>query len=305
MSGLLIKNGRVVDPASRVDGIRDLLIVGGKIKDIGSRVGGGGTKAIDAKGMLVLPGLIDMHAHLRDPGRPDKETIATGTRAAALGGFTSVCCMANTEPPIDNPAVVKYIRNKAETEGVVNVYPIAAVTKGLKGEVLAEMGLMLEEGAVAFSDDGNPVMQADMMRRALEYSRQFGVPVISHCEDKNLSLDGAMNESALSTAIGLPGIPALSEEIMVARDIRLAKEYGKVHIAHVSSAKSVELVRQAKRKGIPVTCETCPHYFSLSEEAVREYDTNAKVNPPLKSEQDVKAVIKGLKDGTIDVIAKP
>jgi len=303
MSGLLIKNGRVVDPASRVDGIRDLLIVGGKIKDIGSRVGGGGTKAIDAKGMLVLPGLIDMHAHLRDPGRPDKETIATGTRAAALGGFTSVCCMANTEPPIDNPAVVKYIRNKAETEGVVNVYPIAAVTKGLKGEVLAEMGLMLEEGAVAFSDDGNPVMQADMMRRALEYSRQFGVPVISHCEDKNLSLDGAMNESALSTAIGLPGIPALSEEIMVARDIRLAKEYGKVHIAHVSSAKSVELVRQAKRKGIPVTCETCPHYFSLSEEAVREYDTNAKVNPPLKSEQDVKAVIKGLKDGTIDVIA--
>jgi dihydroorotase len=303
MAGLLVKNGRVIDPASKLDGIREILIVGGKIKDIGTRVGERGTKAIDARGMLVLPGLIDMHAHLRDPGRPDKETIATGTRAAALGGFTTVCCMANTEPPIDNPAVVKYVRNKAETEGVITVYPIAAVTKGLKGEVLAEMGLMLEEGAVAFSDDGNSVMQTDIMRRALEYSRQFGVPIISHCEDKNLSEGGAMNESALSTAIGLPGIPALSEEIMVARDIRLAKEYGRVHIAHVSSAMSVELIRQAKRKGFPVTCETCPHYFSLSEEAVREYDTNAKVNPPLKSEQDVKAVIRGLKDGTVDAIA--
>ena len=303
MSDLLIKNGRVVDPASRLDGIRDLLMVGGKIKAIKPRVSSRGSRVIDAKGMLVLPGLIDMHAHLRDPGRPDKETIASGTRAAALGGFTTVCCMANTEPPIDNPAVVKYVRNKAETEGAVNVYPIAAVTKGLKGEVLSEMGLMLEEGAVAFSDDGNPVMQADMMRRALEYTRQFGVPVISHAEDKNLSHGGAMNESALSTAIGLPGIPALSEEIMVARDIRLAREYGRVHIAHVSSAKSVELIRQAKRKGIPVTCETCPHYFSLTEEAAKEYDTNAKVNPPLKSKEDVKAVIRGLKDGTIDAIA--
>ncbi|MEE8637858.1 MAG: dihydroorotase [Candidatus Margulisiibacteriota bacterium] len=302
MAGLLIKNGRVIDPASKLDGKRDILIVGDKIKSIKSRVTSRGARVIDAKGMLVLPGLIDMHTHLRDPGRPDKETIASGTRAAARGGFTTLCCMANTEPPIDNPAVVKYVRNKAETEGVVNVYPVAAVTKGLKGEALAEMGLMLEEGAVAFSDDGNSVMRADLMRRAVEYARQFGVPVISHCEDKNLSHAGAMNESALSTAIGLPGIPALSEEIMVARDIRLAQEYGRVHIAHISSARSVELIRQAKRKGIPLTCETCPHYFSLTEEAIMEYDTNAKVNPPLKAKEDVKAVMRGLKDGTIDCI---
>lgn len=303
MAGLLIKNGRVIDPASKLDGVRDVLIEGGKIKAVKSRVTSHESRVIDAKGMLVFPGLIDMHAHLRDPGRPDKETIASGTRAAAKGGFTTVCCMANTEPPIDNPAVVKYVRNKAETEGVVNVYPIAAVTKGLKGEVLSEMGMMLEEGAIAFSDDGNPVMRSDMMRRALEYSRQFGVPVISHCEDKGLSHDGSMNESALSTAIGLPGIPSLAEEIIVVRDIMLAQEYGRVHIAHVSSARSVELIRRAKRRGVPVTCETCPHYFSLTEEAVREYDTNAKVNPPLKSDKDVKAVIRGIKDGTIDVIA--
>ncbi|MFH1347375.1 MAG: dihydroorotase [Candidatus Margulisiibacteriota bacterium] len=300
---ILIKNGRVIDPASNLDGVRDILIENGKIKKIGARVMGRGAKIIDAKGKLVLPGLIDMHAHLRDPGRPDKETIASGTRAAAKGGFTSVCCMANTEPPIDNPAVVKYVRNKAETEGAVNVYPIAAVTKGLKGENLAEMGLMLEEGAIAFSDDGNPLEQAVLMRKALEYAKQFGVPVISHCEDKGLSQGGSMNESALSTEIGLPGIPALSEEVMVGRDIMMAREFGAVHIAHVSSANSVELIRQAKKKGIPVTCETCPHYFSLTEEAVKEYDTNAKVNPPLKSKKDVKAILKGLKDGVIDVIA--
>lgn len=303
MAGLLIKNGRVIDPAANLDSVRDVLIENGKIKKIGARVVGRGAKVIDAKGMLVLPGLIDMHTHLRDPGRPDKETIATGTRAAAKGGFTSVCCMANTEPPIDNPAVVKYVRNKAETEGVVNVYPIAAVTKGLQGENLAEMGLMLEQGAIAFSDDGNPLMQAAVMRKALEYASQFGVPVITHCEDKRLSHGGSMNESAVSTEIGLPGIPALSEEVMVARDTMLARDFGPVHIAHVSSANSVELIRQAKKKGIPVTCETCPHYFSLTEEAVRDYDTNAKVNPPLKSKKDVKAILKGLKDGVIDVIA--
>ncbi|OGB87724.1 dihydroorotase [Candidatus Falkowbacteria bacterium RIFCSPLOWO2_12_FULL_45_13] len=303
MAKLLIKNGRVVDPASNLDGQRDVLIVDGKIKTIKSQVMSRGARVIEAKGMLVLPGLIDMHAHLRDPGRPDKETIASGTRAAAMGGFTTICCMANTEPPIDNAAVVKYVKNKAEIEGVVNVLPIAAVTKGLKGEALAEMGMMLKEGAVAFSDDGQPIMRADVMRRALEYARQFKVPIISHCEDKALSHGGSMNESALSTALGLPGIPALAEENMVARDIALAREFGRLHIAHVSSAKSVDLIRQAKKKKIDVTCETCPHYFSLTEEAVKGYDTNAKVNPPLKSRTDVKAIIKGLKDGTIDVIA--
>jgi dihydroorotase len=303
MAGLLIKNGRVVDPASNLDGKRDILIEGGKIKKIGARVVGRGARVIDAKGMLVFPGLIDMHTHLRDPGRPDKETIASGTRAAAMGGFTTICCMANTEPVVDNPAVVKYVVNKAETEGVVNVFPIAAITKGLGGKKLAELGLMLKEGAIAFSDDGKPLMDAKMMRRALEYSRQFDVPIIAHCEDSSLSSGGAMNEGKLSTAIGLPAIPALSEEIMVGRDVQLAEEFGRIHIAHVSSAKSVDIIRRAKRRGVKVTCETCPHYFSLTEEVVDTYDTNAKVNPPLKTKKDVKAIIKGLKDGTIDVVA--
>jgi dihydroorotase len=303
MTGILIKGGRVVDPASNVDGVRDVLLQDGKVAKLGTRVEGRGAMVIDAKGLLVLPGLIDMHAHLRDPGRPDKETIASGSRAAALGGFTTVCCMANTEPPVDNPAVVEYIVAKAKAEAIVNILPVAAITKGLKGEELAEMGRCFAEGAIAFSDDGRPVMRADVMRRALEYARQFGVPVISHCEDAGLSAGGAMNESAVSTEIGLPGIPALSEEIMVARDIMLAREYGKIHIAHVSSANTVRLIRQAKKEKIPVTCETCPHYFSLTEEAIRHYDTNAKVNPPLKSPADVREVVRGLKDGTIDAIA--
>jgi len=303
MTELLIKKGRVVDPASNLDAIRDVLIKNGKIELISARISRRVAKVIDAGGKLVLPGLIDMHAHLRDPGRPDKETIASGTRAAAKGGFTSVCSMANTEPVVDNPAVVRYVRNKAETEGVVNVFPVGAITKGLKGEALAEMGLMLAEGAVAFSDDGRPVVRADIMRRALEYARQFGVPIISHCEELSLSHGGVMNESALSTLIGLPGIPSLAEEVMVARDCMLAETYGRVHIAHVSSARSVEIIRRAKKRGVAVTCETCPHYFSLTQEAVKDYDTNAKVNPPLKSKADVAAIIRGLKDGTIDAIA--
>jgi dihydroorotase len=300
---ILIKNGRLIDPASKIDAIKDLLIDGDKIAKIANRLSASGARVIDAKQMLVLPGLIDMHAHLRDPGRPDKETIASGTQAAAKGGFTTVCCMANTDPVIDNPAAVRYVKSKAEEEGMVNVLPVGAVSRGLQGEVLCEIALMLEQGAVAFSDDGNSVMKAEVMRRALEYARQFGALVISHCEDKSLSHGGAMNESALSTKIGLPGIPSLSEEIMVARDILLAKEYGKIHIAHVSSANSVELIRRAKKQGIKVTCETCPHYFSLTQEALCNYDTNAKVNPPLKSAKDVKEIIKRLKDGTIDVIA--
>jgi len=303
MAKLLLKQGHVIDPANKIDGVRDVLIDNGKIVKVGTKVKELGAREIDVKGLLVLPGLIDMHVHLRDPGRPDKETIASGTRAAAMGGFTTVCCMPNTEPPIDNQAVVKYVRDKAISDGVVNVWPIGAITRGLKGEQLSEMALMLEQGAVAFSDDGHSVMRASIMRRALEYSRQFNVPIISHCEDIDLAQGGSMNEGALSTEIGLPGIPSLAEEIIVARDILLAREYGRVHIAHVSSANSVELVRQAKRKGLPVTCETCPHYFSLTEGAVKNYDTNAKVNPPLKSAADVKAILRGLKDGTIDAIA--
>ncbi|MCU0641011.1 MAG: dihydroorotase [Candidatus Margulisbacteria bacterium] len=303
MSKLLIKGGRVIDPAAGLDGIRDVLLESGKVKEIGVRVKGQGARVIEAKGMLVFPGLIDMHVHLRDPGRPDKETIASGSRAAALGGFTTICCMANTEPPIDNPAAVEYIIAKARTEAAVNVLPIAAVTKGLRGEELAEIGRCRMEGAVAFSDDGHPIMRADMMRRALEYTRQFDVPVIAHCEDTGLSAGGTMNEGAVSTEIGLPGIPSLSEEIMVARDVLLAREYGRVHIAHVSCARSVKFIRDARREGASVTCETCPHYFTLTEDAVRHYDPNTKVNPPLRTKADRQAIIRGLRDGTIEVIA--
>lgn len=298
---ILIKGGRVIDPANNTDEVRDVLIEDGVIG--GTKGKGQADQTIEAKGKWVLPGLIDLHTHLRDPGRPDKETIASGSRAAALGGFTTICCMANTNPPADNPAVIEYIVAKAKKEAVVNVLPVAAVTKGLKGEELAEMGRCFAEGAVAFSDDGKPVMRSDVMRKALEYARQFGLPVISHSEDCNLSFGGSMNEGTVSTEIGLPGIPALAEEIMVARDIMLAREFGRVHIAHVSAAGSVRLIRQAKKDKINVSAETCPHYFSLTEEAVRNYDTNCKVNPPLRTKEDVAEVIKGLQDGTIDAIA--
>jgi len=303
---ILLKRGRIIDPSSKLDAVMDLLLEDGKIKKVGQNIAPASVKAsevIEIEGLWVLPGLIDMHTHLRDPGRPDKETIASGAKAAALGGFTSICCMANTSPPVDNPAVVEYILAKARAEAVVNVYPVAAVTKGLKGEELAEMGRCHAEGAIAFSDDGRPVMRSDMMRRALEYAKQFPALIISHCQDLNLSQGSVVNESLLSTTIGMTGTPALAEEIMVARDIMLAKQYGRVHIAHVSSAGSVELIRKAKKEGAPVSCETCPHYFALTEEAVREYDTNAKVNPPLRGKQDLLAIIRGLKDGTIDVIS--
>ena len=303
MTSLLIKGGRVIDPANKLDEVKDVLIEAGKIAKVAGNLSAAGAEVIEAKGKWVLPGLIDMHVHLRDPGRPDKETIGSGSRAAALGGFTTICCMANTNPPIDNPAVVEYVVAKAAREAVVNVLPIAAVSKGLKGEELAEMGRCFAEGAVAFSDDGQPVMRADLMRRALEYAKQFSVPIISHCEDSNLSAGGSMNEGEISTQIGLPGIPALAEETMVARDIMLARQFGRVHIAHISTAGSVRLVRQAKIDRLPVTCETCPHYFSLTEAAVKEYDTNAKVNPPLRSAGDLAAIVQGLKEGTIDVIA--
>ncbi|MFH1618076.1 MAG: dihydroorotase [Candidatus Margulisiibacteriota bacterium] len=303
---LLIKKGKVVDPASRTEGIADILIEDGRIKSVapGQRAKVKQSQIIDAEGLLVLPGLIDMHCHLRDPGDPEEETIASGSMAAAMGGFTSIACMANTTPPIDTPAMVKYIVGKAEAEGLVNVFPIGAVTEGLKGEALAEMGRMRDEGAVAFSDDGQPVMNSRIMRIALEYSKQFNMPIISHCEDLPLCGDGVMHEGYYSTILGLPGIPAASEEIMIERDIKLAREFGgRLHIAHVSTRRSVEIIRKAKREGVKVTCETCPHYFVLTDKDVLGYDTNMKVKPPLRSEADRKAIIRGLKDGTIDVIA--
>lgn len=301
----LIKSGRLVDPASKVDAVTDILVSEGKIKSVRPRLSPSSSKMpiLNAKGLIVFPGLIDMHAHLRDPGDPEEENIASGTRAAAKGGFTSVCCMANTHPPLDTPSMIEYVVSKAKKEGMVKVHPIGAVTLGLKGKMMTEMGRMIEEGAVAFSDDGHPVLDSGILRLALEYLRQFDLPIISHCEDPGLSGGGQMNEGYFSTIWGLKGIPTLAEELMVSRDIALAKEYGRVHIAHISSAGSVELIRRAKQAGLPVTCETCPHYFTLTEEEIEGYNTSAKVNPPLRSEKDLEAVIEGLKDGTIDVIS--
>ncbi len=300
----LIKGGVVVNPASGLVEQRDILIEGEKIREVSKNINVSlQCEKIDVSGKYIFPGLIDMHVHLRDPGMADKETIETGTRAAAVGGFTSVACMANTDPVADNESVIEYIIAKSQKSGVVNVFPIGAITKGLKGEQIAEIGKMYFAGAVAFSDDGRCVMNSLVMRYAFEYARQFNCPIISHCEDHNLSDGGLMNESYLSTILGLKGIPPLAEEIMVQREILLAQEFGHVHIAHVSTAKSVEMIRQAKAKGIKVTCETAPHYFTLTEAAVENYNTNAKVNPPLRSETDIKAIIEGLKDGTIDAIA--
>jgi len=261
-------------------------------------------KIIDANGLYVLPGLVDAHCHLRDPGYEYKEDIVSGTRSAAKGGFTSIACMPNTNPPVDNAAVVRYIIEKSQKEGYVNVFPIGAITKGLEGNELSEMGIMREAGIVAVSDDGKPVMNSDVMKKALIYAGQFGLPVISHCEDLNLTDNGCMNEGLTSTMLGLRGIPSISEDVMVAREILLSQYTGvPVHIAHVSTRVSVELIRQAKKRGIKVTAETCPHYFTLTEEACQDYNTNAKMNPPLRSREDLEAVIEGLKDGTIDIIA--
>lgn len=301
---ILIKGGKVIDPANNFSGKADILIEDGKIKDVGMDLDTAGAEVIDAAGKLVVPGLIDMHVHLREPGLEAKETIATGTRAAARGGFTSVACMPNTKPVIDNQALVEFIKTRAASEGVVNVYPIGAITKGSAGSELAEIGDMKMAGAVGVSDDGHPVMNAQVMRLAMEYSKMFNLTVISHCEDINLVADGVMNEGYYSTVYGLKGINRLAEEVMVARDIMLAEVTGaRVHIAHISTTGSVELVRMAKKKGLKVTAEATPHHFTLTDEAVGTYDTATKVNPPLRREDDVRAVKEGLRDGTIDVIA--
>jgi len=306
---LVIRNGRVVDPKNKIDKKADILIENGKVIKIGesSKFRPGdvtrSTITIDAAGKVVTPGLVDMHTHLREPGREDEETIASGTRAAAQGGFTSICCMPNTQPVIDSVSGVKFILSTASQEGVVNVYPIGSITKERKGKELAEIGKMRIAGIVGISDDGKPVMNAQIMRRALEYAKMFNLPVISHCEDLDLSTGGVMNEGFTSTVLGLKGIPRQAEEIMVARDIALAElTGGKLHLAHITTRRSVELIRQAKKKRIKVTCETAPHYFSLSEEDVRGYDTNTKINPPLRTKDDIEALCEGLADGTIDCI---
>ncbi len=312
-----IRNGRLIDPSQGIDGYGDLVIEDGKIaemsikgaetprkKQSASAANTGSERAIDARGMLVIPGLVDMHTHLREPGFEYKETIKTGTMAGIRGGFTSLCPMPNTNPVNDNPTVAAFVIKKAMAEGYCSVFPIGAITKGQQGLELAEMGLMQEIGCVAYSDDGRPVMNSLVMRRALEYSKAFTFPLIAHCEDLSLSDDGVMNEGSLSAYLGLKGVPAAAEEVMISRDIMLAKlTGGRLHIAHVSTRGSVEIIRRAKNEGIRVTAETCPHYFSITERAVLGFDTSAKVNPPLRSDDDVAAIKEGLKDGTIDVIA--
>ena len=302
---ILIKNGRIIDPANNSDRVADLLIEGGKIVKIGQKISVlSDTEVIDATGQLVVPGLIDIHTHLREPGYEYKETIRTGTLAAAAGGFTTICCMPNTNPVNDCKSVTEFILNKAATEGVVNVLPVGAITKGCRGEEITEMAELRDAGCIAVSDDGRPVLNSSVMRRAMEYAKMFQLPVISHCEDALLSEDGVMNEGGVATGLGLKGIPNASEDVMVARDIALAELTGShLHLAHVSTEGAVELIRRAKESGINVSAETCPHYLVLTDEAVMGYNTNAKMKPPLRSLKDVEAVRKGLQDGTIDIIA--
>jgi len=301
---LIIAGGRVIDPESKTDRIVDVFIRDGVIKKVEKARGKIRAKEIiDAKGKLVVPGLIDMHTHLREPGREDEETIYTGSCAAAAGGFTSICCMPNTEPPIDNQETVEFVQQKAK-EAKCRIYCIGCVTKGRKGEELTEINDLVRAGVVAISDDGRPVCNSQVLRNALEYSRMFDLPVISHCEDMDLSADGAMHEGFVSTNLGMCGVPAIAEEIAVARDIALAEfTKARLHVAHVSTEGSVDLIRQAKKRGVTVTCEATPHHFTLTDEIIRTFDTNAKVNPPLRTKKDVEAIKRGLKDGTIDCIA--
>jgi dihydroorotase len=306
MSRLLVRGGRVVDPSQGIDRTLDVLLADGTVEKLGARIPARGASVIDAAGLVVCPGFIDIHTHLREPGREDKETIASGTRAAAAGGFTAVCAMPNTYPVNDTAGITRAIVEKARAEGAARVYPIGAITRGQQGEELAEFGDLSEAGCVAFSDDGRPVASARMMRRALEYARTFGLVLIDHCEEETLAEKACMNEGPVATLLGLRGVPAAGEAIMVERDVLLAElTAGRVHIAHLSAAASVDAVRRGKARGVKVTAEVTPHHLFLTDEAVREtgYDTNTKMNPPLRSESDRVAVIEGLRDGTIDCIA--
>ncbi len=325
MTSLAIRGGRVIDPANGVDAIADVLIEGGRIAAVGPDAGKGASETLDARGLVVCPGFVDIHTHLREPGFEHKETIATGTLAAARGGFTTVCAMPNTQPPIDSAAAVEFVLRTARTQGAVRVLPIACVTRGRAGRELADLAELAQAGAVAFSDDGAPVADAHLMRRALEYAGMLpstaagaalrtGLPIIDHCEDPSLAAGGVMHEGWVSTRLGLRGTPAAAEEAMIARDIALAEQTGShVHIAHVSTAGAVELIRGAKARGVRVTAEVTPHHLALTHEAVMlgpgeaqgrlAYDTNAKVNPPLRTAADAAACLAGLLDGTIDCIA--
>lgn len=300
---LLIKGGRVIDPANRRDDALDVLVDNGRIAKVSENITDAGAKVINAKGLVVAPGLIDMHVHLREPGREDKETIQTCTRAAARGGFTTIVGMPNTNPAADNQTVIEFVLSKAAKEGIVNVCAIGTITKKREGNELAEIGELKKSGAVAVSDDGSCVQNSEVMRRAMEYSTMWNMPMISHSEDEDLSAGGAMHEGLVSTRLGLPPKPAAAEDIIVAREIILAEmTKAKIHFTHVTTKGSVDMIRQAKKRGIGISADTCPHYFTLTDEAVLGYNANAKVNPPLRSREHVDAVIAGLKDGTIDCV---
>jgi dihydroorotase len=308
VSAILLRGGRVVDPSQNLDEVGDVLISEGRIEATGRlgevRRDGDAVETIDCSGFVVSPGFVDVHCHLREPGREEVETIASGARAAAAGGFTAVCAMPNTDPVTDNQAAVGFIIRQASRAGAARVYPIGAISIGEEGKTLAEFGEMVSAGAVAVSDDGKPVVSAQLMRTALEYARTFGIPVADHCEEPTLAANGAMNEGIVSARLGLKGIPAEAEEIMAIRDILLARRTGgHIHLCHMSTRGSVELIRWGKERGINVTAEVCPHHLSLTEEAVEGYDTNAKMNPPLRTADDVAALQEALRDGTIDLIA--
>jgi dihydroorotase len=301
---LLIKQGRMIDPATNYDAIVDILVERGKIKKIAPKISESSGELIDAANKVVVPGLIDMHTHLRQPGREDEETIQSGTRAAAKGGFTTVCCMPNTDPPIDDPSVVEFIYQEAETRGSVEVLPIATISKARAGKDLSPMGRLKKAGVVAFSDDGDWVADSHLMRRALEYIKMLNLSLISHCEDRKLSQGGVMNEGYISTILGLKGIPKEAEEVALFRDLALCKMTASfLHVAHLSTADGLELIRKAKASGVRVSTEVTPHHFTLTDREVKSFDTNTKVNPPLRGNHDLEALREGLKDGTIDVIA--
>jgi len=301
----LISSGRVIDPASGRDEVTDILVDGDIVTAVKPGIKPGGeVRKLDGKGLLVLPGFIDMHCHLREPGFEYKETVASGAAAAVKGGITSVMCMANTDPVNDCASVTSYILDRASEAGFARVYPIGSVSRGMKGEFLSQMGELAEAGCVAVSDDGSPVRSGEIMRRAIQYAAAFGLFVIDHAEDLDITGEGVMHEGSVSTLLGLEGIPASAEAAGISRDLSLVREFGgRIHIAHVSTRAGVELIRNAKREGLRVTAETCPHFFTLTHEAVMGYNTNSKVKPPLRTADDVEAVIAGLADGTIDVIA--